>query len=491
MNDACFKLAEGLVSSSYIRQAQQARRSREGMIKSLLAQRRLPARGWDDNTLRLFLHELAMMDSNTFPGNAGVGEREARVGCPLVQVRHFGFGHGIGRSGDILEQQPKAAGSSLLYKLTNSLAVDAIRLSGAKETNAAIVLPLATGMTVSLTLLALKAMRPHAQYVLWPRIDQKSCLKAIHATGMVPVVIENLLEGDELRTDVAMLQAKLAELGPSNVLCILSTTSCFAPRGIDKLLEIGRLAREAEVPHLVNNAYGLQCASCMKAIASASRNGRVDAFIQSTDKNFLVPVGGAVIATCSKEFGLDLLAQLSTTYPGRASISPILDLFSTLLHLGADGWTRLLQHRQQLFPSFRERLVRLVQAHDERVLETPHNSISMGVSLTSGGGNSPVTAMGAALWLRLISGCRICAPTARQKIVAGISFTNYGSHHNDYPCAYFTVACAIGITEEDIVLFLKRLDKTLTEWKRQPSPSSCLLEASHDAEHLTREKEHV
>jgi len=36
-----------------------------------------------------------------------------------------------------------------------------------------------------------------------------------------------------------------------------------------------------------NNAYGVQCKLCMKAIAAASRHGRLDAVIQSTDKNFL------------------------------------------------------------------------------------------------------------------------------------------------------------------------------------------------------------
>ena len=155
---------------------------------------------------------------------------------------------------------------------------------------------------------------------------------------------------------------------------------------------------------------------------------------QSTDKNFLVPVGGAVVATCSKEHGRPLLKkartcahahahahmhmhahhapcmsrtllcsrtprrgvhvnmhmhmharlscaayanmhahahalpmpvhmhmhvhahacacpctcvhQVSATYPGRASIAPVLDLFCTLLHLGADGWAKLLADRQ-------------------------------------------------------------------------------------------------------------------------------------------------
>lgn len=38
--------------------------------------------------------------------------------------------HGIGRSGDISAVQPKAAGSSLLNKLTNSIVLDIIKLAG-------------------------------------------------------------------------------------------------------------------------------------------------------------------------------------------------------------------------------------------------------------------------------------------------------------------------------------------------------------------------
>ena len=91
---------------------------------------------------------------------------------------------------------------------------------------------------------------------------------------------------------------------------MLTTTSCFAPRGVDKLLEVARLCETAQVPHITNNAYGVQCATCMKAIAAASRHGRLDAFIQSTDKNFLVPVGGAVIASCSKQYGKPLISKV-------------------------------------------------------------------------------------------------------------------------------------------------------------------------------------
>ena len=46
--------------------------------------------------------------------------------CDLINR----LSHGIGRSGDIAAVQPKAAGSSLLMKLTNSMALDAIKMAG-------------------------------------------------------------------------------------------------------------------------------------------------------------------------------------------------------------------------------------------------------------------------------------------------------------------------------------------------------------------------
>ena len=225
MNDQIFDLAQGLVPANYIKQARQARQARESLLKTLLAQRRLPEHGWDEPTLKLALAELAALDSNTFVGNAGVGEREGRVICPLVAARHFGLAHGIGRSGDIAEAQPKAAGSSLIYALTNALAADALRRAGGAGVSECVTLPLATGMSVTLTLLALRQLRPNARHVLWPRIDQKSCLKAVSAAGLTPVPIENLLDGDELRTDLDALAAKLSEIGADDVLCVLTTTS--------------------------------------------------------------------------------------------------------------------------------------------------------------------------------------------------------------------------------------------------------------------------
>lgn len=154
---------------------------------------------------------------------------------------------------------------------------------------------------------------------------------------------------------------------PSQVLCVLSTTSCFAPRAPDRLLELSELCARFDVPHLVNNAYGLQSAAIChelqrvgeaivrdqvqqqknlqrqqqqqhqnggigtdSATAAAATNGesaqsmptsppastspryRLDVFVQSTDKNLLTPVGGTIIAT----FDPQILSRVAQTYPG-------------------------------------------------------------------------------------------------------------------------------------------------------------------------------
>ena len=49
--------------------------------------------------------------------------------------------------------------------------------------------------------------------------------------------------------------------------------------------------------------------------------------LQSTDKNFMVPVGGAVVAG----FDAEWVGAISRTYPGRASATPSIDVFITLV----------------------------------------------------------------------------------------------------------------------------------------------------------------
>jgi hypothetical protein len=67
----------------------------------------------------------------------------------------------------------------------------------------------------------------------------------------------------------------------------------------------------------------------------------VDAVVQSTDKNFMVPVGGSIVAGGPGQAGF--IEAVNAAYPGRASATPMLDLLVTLLHWGAFGWQKVLQ----------------------------------------------------------------------------------------------------------------------------------------------------
>jgi len=49
----------------------------------------LPEEGWSDQAIEILLGELSLMDSNNFPGNCGVGEREARFASALVARRYY------------------------------------------------------------------------------------------------------------------------------------------------------------------------------------------------------------------------------------------------------------------------------------------------------------------------------------------------------------------------------------------------------------------
>lgn len=92
--------------------------------------------------------------------------------------------HGIGRSGDLTESQPKAAGSSLMYKLTNQLLEDLFKLMGINNHKInCLLVPIATGMSITLCLLSFKLKKPQSRYVIWSRIDQKSCFKSIVSAG--------------------------------------------------------------------------------------------------------------------------------------------------------------------------------------------------------------------------------------------------------------------------------------------------------------------
>lgn len=112
------------------------------------------------------------------------------------------------------------------------------------------------------------------------------------------------------------------------------------------------MAKKYGIYHLVNNAYGIWCSKIANCIKEGIRQGECTIVVQSTDKNFMVPVGGAFIFTQQPTL-LDKSTfysyVVSSKYPGRASGSPIVDLFITLLSMGKSTIRQLRKERKVCF----------------------------------------------------------------------------------------------------------------------------------------------
>ena len=383
----------------------------------------------------------------------------------------------------------------MLARLTLLCVLDAVRRgSGLDKDTAAkhgILLPLCTGMSMSLVLSSLRnnnQQNEKKNIVLWSRIDQKSCFKAVTTAGLTCVVVPTKRQGDSVVTDLEALQRALQDY-TDKVLAVITTTSCFAPRVPDQVDRVAQLCQEHDVPHLVNHAYGLQCATTCQRLNRACTVGRVDAIVCSTDKNFLVPVGGAIVLSPSES----VVADIGQLYAGRASAAPMVDLFITLLSMGLNGYRQLLEERQTLRQTFPARLQEVAARHGERVLDCPDNTISFGVTL-DGLASRPwqpnndeesetdylravekeISRFGAMLFSRCVSGTRV-VPRGVTKTMGRAGqelFVGFGSSVDDYPHAYLTAACAIGVSPAEIDEFLLRLDKTLKEFKKKKKPKT-------------------
>ncbi|XP_016953714.1 O-phosphoseryl-tRNA(Sec) selenium transferase isoform X1 [Drosophila biarmipes] len=449
MNLDQINIPRKLVPDNYLQLGLAAQRSKQRTFKELIEKRKLPETGWSDEQIEELVLQLASLDSNNFPHKVGLGEREARIACKLVARRHYNFGHGIGRSGDLLEAQPKAAGSTLLSRLTNALILDLVRGIGLPSCADCFLVPMCTGMSLTLCLQSLRKRRPAAQYVLWSRIDQKSCFKAITAAGLNPVIIPCRVNEEALYTDINLFREKVELLGVENILCLYTTTSCFAPRNSDDIVEISKLAKQKQIPHLVNNAYGLQVKIIVRQLERANQIGRIDYFVQSSDKNLLVPVGGAIVGSFNKS----QLHEVASSYAGRASGSQSLDVFMTLLSLGRNGFQSLIQQRAENFIYLRDSLRKFAESHGEVVIDSSYNSISLAITLgTISPDEDDVTQLGSMLHMRGVSGARVVVPW-QTKTIDGHEFVGFGSHRNDLKVPYLTVASALGITREEIDKF--------------------------------------
>ena len=81
-----------------------------------------------------------------------------------------------------------------------------------------------------------------------------------------------------------------------------------------------------------------------------------------------------------------------------------------------------------------------------------------------------VTVCVTVFWLFLY--CSSVIAPGGSKTIGPKTFKNWGSHSDHLPFSYMTAAAAVGMTSDDVSVFLTRLDKTLSKWRKKfPAPS--------------------
>ena len=417
-------------------------------IKLLFEQKSVPKEPWSDEQVEFLLQTLSNMDTDKDDNAARVGEREARIASKIHLKTSAGFCHGIGRSGFLTAPQPKAPGGSIMYEISNYLARNLLKNFGLPNIKQAIVVPLCTGMSLSL---CLSALRPdwnqkgmnQKRTVLVPQIDHSSLLKSIDLLGLNIKIVKGQIFGDAVRIPIEDVKKSI----DNNCYAIISITSFFPPREHDDIKEIAKLAKEKDLVHIVINAYGVQSPHWMKLIRAAIDAGRVDAIIQSTDKNFLTPVGGAIIASPNEEN----ISKISQTYAGRASATPIVNFLISALSLGIDGYKKLIEEQQQNRKILENKLKEVTERINERVLDIK-NPVAVAISLETLQ-EDQLFALGGALYNLRVTGPRVYNPKEN----------SFGTCCDNYPIPYIVMNAAIGATVKDITLAVERFEKAYTQ----------------------------
>ena len=80
----------------------------------------------------------------------------------------------------------------------------------------------------------------------------------------------------------------------------------------------------------------------------------------------------------SAGFDTDFVRKVAQNYPGRASSSPTIDVFITLMQMGTSGYKELMDERRENYKLLKDEMCKVAEKYGERVLETKNNPISIG-----------------------------------------------------------------------------------------------------------------
>lgn len=425
MDDEINRILDRTITDSMMKRGRTTIDALFAPIRDTLSRRVFPEKSLSDTQIELMFQILSSMDTDKDPEAARVGEREARVASPLLTRLSAGFNHGIGRSGQLSAPQPKAVGASIMQQVADAVAHDAMRSLGLPNTRSSLVIPMSTGMTIGLVLSAIRR-ELGVRRVLYPRLDHRSPSRGIALAGLEEVTTKTVIEGDAVCSDLDDIKNRIKV---KDDCAILATTTFFPPRVSDSVKEIARLASDHDVPLVVNNAYGVQSEKTMQALRSAIDAGRVDAIVQSGDKNFLCPVGSSILTTPNPE----IASWASETYAGRASAAPVAQTLAALLSLGKERYQGLRKEQRENRAYLEKRLREFAEGINQRVLDID-NPVAVALTLD----NMDATQIGARLYNARVTGPRTVEKGA------------YGSCIDEYPHSYIVMNAAIGSSQNDV-----------------------------------------
>lgn len=439
MEDDIYRRLRDIIPESMSRQGEIVLDSLLGPIKDILNRRRFPDGAFTESQVEMLFKLLSSMDSDKDSQAARVGEREGRTVSPLLDRLSAGFNHGIGRSGHLTAPQPKAVGATQMQIIANQVALDAIKRLGLPNVRAGFVAPLSTGMSIGLVLSALRRENG-VRKVLYPRIDHTSPKRGIALAGLEEIMVGTILEDDGVQADLGMLESMISK---KDDYALLATTTFFPPRESDPVKEMAKICQNHDIPFVINNAYGVQSSETMASISSAIDAGRVDAIVQSSDKNFMTPVGGSIIVTPDQKAS----EMIVETYAGRATAAPVVQTLAALLLLGREGYEGYREQQQTNLAILYERMTSICDKFGQRLLSVD-NPVAYAMTMDG----LDCAEIGARLYNRRVTGPR------------AVPKGSLGSCIDDYPHSYLVMNAAIGARQNDVETATVKLNKELSSY---------------------------
>ena len=157
-------------------------------------------------------------------------------------------------------------------------------------------------------------------------------------------------------------------------------------------------------------------------------------------------MGGSVVISPLKKDSL--VQKIASNYPGRASMSPKLDLFITLLQMGKNGYRSLLANQIACYNKLLDSLKSLSELHGTRVIAA--NGISIAISLKPFENClSDLKEIGSMLFTRNISGPRVVTCKGSKDIGPGadsyqlLASNKFESYLEGIMCLYLVVFLSI------------------------------------------------